>query len=98
MEKYIFKIGSYRDIVVPIEVVAKSGSIIQYAIRLKALIIIFPISTADVPVYYASAKLPGNRDFLLKPKHYKVLGYTGGVYLYIANSNILFVQVRNSIK
>ena len=50
-----------------------------------------PISTAEVPVYYANAKLSNNRDFLLKPKYYEILGNIKGIYSHIANSNILFV-------
>ena len=91
LEKHIFKIGFYHDIIILIQVITKSNLMIQRVIYFKTSIILPLISITDVPVYYTNAKLPNNRDFLLEPRYYEVLGDTGNIYSYIVNSNISFV-------
>ena len=40
--------------------------------------------------------MPSNRDFLFEPKFAGDLGFDGGVFAYIIDASLLFIQLRNS--
>ena len=88
-------IGECRNMTARINIVARGNPQIQHTIRVGATMTIPPKSTTSIPVVYYSV-LPKDRDFLFKLKYYYDLGFKGGVYAYIVDASISFIQLHNT--
>lgn len=89
------KIGSCRDMAVPMDSRARSEPV-RRAVKSSARLTLAPRTTQQVPVLYACLdKLPEDRDFLFEPQCSLQLGQAGGVYAHVVDASFQAVQVRN---
>ena len=87
------RIGSCRDIVVPMDSRARSEPI-KRAVRSASRLILPPRTTQQVTVTYAGG-LPADRDLMFEPHCDLRLGQSGGVYAHIVDASFRTVQVKN---
>ena len=87
------KIGSCRDMTVPMDSRARSEPI-KRTVKSSTRIVLPPRATTQVPVAY-SGKLPEDRDLLFEPQCSLPLGYTGGVFAHVVDASFQAIQVKN---
>ena len=88
------KIGSCRDIVVPMDSRARSEPV-KRTVKSLSKTILPPRTTMPISVTYAGGKLPDDRDLLFEPQCALPLGLAGGVYAHMVDASFHAVQVRN---
>ena len=87
------KIGSCRDMTVPMDSRARSEPI-KRTVKSSSRMILPPRATMQIPVAYAG-ELPMDRDLLFEPQCSIPLGHAGGVYAHMVDASFQAVQVRN---
>ena len=87
------KIGSCRDMTVPMDSRARSEPI-KRTVKSSTRMVLPPRATTQVPVAY-SGKLPEDRDLLFEPQCSLLLGHSGGVFAHIVDASFRTVHVKN---
>ena len=88
----IIKIGAYKDLLIPINIISK-GNRVNTTIFSRKGIVLPPYTNVPVPIIGAKRplSLPADRDFIFEPYTYNTLL----VYTYIVDYNISEVFIRN---
>lgn len=90
-------IASCQNLKISARSVVRPHSQTKRTVKAKSTITLPPNSVTNVPISYAGA-LPEDRDFLFEPElpaSYN-LGLDGGICAHVVDSNMTFVQAKNS--
>ena len=87
------RIGSCRDLVVPMDSRARSEPV-KRTVKSASRVVLPPRSTQQITVAYAG-ELPDDRELLFEPHCSLQLGQSGGVYAHVVDASFRAVHVRN---
>ena len=87
--------GACRSLIAPITIRTRTLLNAKRTIKSKGNVIIPPMGTVKILVGY-SGSIPADRDFLFEPECSQDLGLMGGIFTYIIDDMIQFVEAYNA--